>query len=221
MASPDAPLARRLGAFDATMLVMGGIIGSGIFINPYVVARHVHTPALILLAWAAGDLLLAVGSLGGATPPTPSLADAFFLAFYPLAYVALVLLLRTEVREFIPATWLDGAVAGLGAAALCAAFAFTAILRSLGGDPLAVATNLAYPIGDVLLLGLAVGGTAILPRRRPPWLLLQASRLPGVVPSVRVGSASEVPARTRFRARLVAAPTTTVARGFRPIDPPE
>src|SRR5256884_1064208 len=125
-----------------------------------------------LLAWAAGDLLLALGSLGGATPPTPSLADAFFLGFYPLAYVALVLLLRTEVREFIPATWLDGAVAGLGAAALCAAFAFTAILRSLGGDPLAMATNLAYPIGDVLLLGLAVGGTAILPRRRPPWLLL-------------------------------------------------
>jgi len=127
------------------------------------------------LSWAAGDVLLAVESLGGATPSTPSLADAFFLGFYPLAYVALVLLLRWEVKEFIPATWLDGAVAGLGAAALCAAFAFNAILGSLGGDPLAVATNLAYPIGDVLLLGLAVGGTAILPRRRPPWLLLAAA----------------------------------------------
>ena len=33
-------LARRLGAFDATMIVMGGIIGSGIFINPYVVAQR-------------------------------------------------------------------------------------------------------------------------------------------------------------------------------------
>jgi diguanylate cyclase (GGDEF)-like protein len=124
------------------------------------------------LSWAVGDVLLAVESLGGATPSTPSLADVFFLGFYPLAYVALVLLLRWEVREFIPATWLDGVVAGLGAAALCAAFAFNAILRSLGGDPLAVATSLAYPIGDVLLLGLAVGGTAILPRRRPAWLLL-------------------------------------------------
>ena len=49
----DAPqLARRLGLFDATMIVMGGIIGSGIFINPYVVARQVHTPALIVGAWA-------------------------------------------------------------------------------------------------------------------------------------------------------------------------
>ena len=37
-------LLRRLGLFDAVMLVMGGIVGSGIFINPYVVAQQVHTP---------------------------------------------------------------------------------------------------------------------------------------------------------------------------------
>src|SRR5262245_33745518 len=55
-------LARRLGLFDATMLVMGGIIGSGIFINPYVVARQVHTPFLILSAWAAGGLVALVGA---------------------------------------------------------------------------------------------------------------------------------------------------------------
>ncbi len=62
MADANAPLARRLGAFDATMLVMGGIIGSGIFINPYVVARHVHTPALILLAWVAGGAIALLGA---------------------------------------------------------------------------------------------------------------------------------------------------------------
>jgi APA family basic amino acid/polyamine antiporter len=50
-------LARRLGLFDATMLVMGGIIGSGIFINPYVVARQVNTPFLILGVWAFGGLI--------------------------------------------------------------------------------------------------------------------------------------------------------------------
>ena len=55
-------LARRLGAFDATMLVMGGIIGSGIFINPYVVARHVHTPAAILGVWAAGGAIALIGA---------------------------------------------------------------------------------------------------------------------------------------------------------------
>ncbi|HYL73535.1 MAG TPA: amino acid permease [Bryobacteraceae bacterium] len=54
-------LARRLGLFDATMIVMGGIIGSGIFINPYIVARQLHTPALILGAWALGGLIALSG----------------------------------------------------------------------------------------------------------------------------------------------------------------
>ena len=49
-------LARRLGLFDATMIVMGGIIGSGIFMNPSVVAQQVHTPSLILGAWILGGL---------------------------------------------------------------------------------------------------------------------------------------------------------------------
>src|SRR6202140_1003311 len=55
-------LARQLGLFDATMLVMGGIVGSGIFINPYVVAQQVHTPALILGAWIFGGVI----GVGGA-----------------------------------------------------------------------------------------------------------------------------------------------------------
>ena len=58
-----AGLARRLGLFDATMLVMGGIVGSGIFINPYVVAQQVHTPFLILGAWAAGGAVALAGAL--------------------------------------------------------------------------------------------------------------------------------------------------------------
>jgi basic amino acid/polyamine antiporter, APA family len=55
-------LARRLGVFDATMIVMGGIIGAGIFINPYVVAQQVHTPGLILGAWAAGGVIALAGA---------------------------------------------------------------------------------------------------------------------------------------------------------------
>src|SRR5947209_442423 len=55
-------LARRLGLFDATMIVMGGIVGSGIFINPYVVARQVHTPFLILGAWLAGGAVALAGA---------------------------------------------------------------------------------------------------------------------------------------------------------------
>jgi len=62
MTDQTTTLARRLGAFDATMIVMGGIIGSGIFINPYVVARQVHTPALILGAWIAGGVIALLGA---------------------------------------------------------------------------------------------------------------------------------------------------------------
>ncbi|HMC55588.1 MAG TPA: amino acid permease, partial [Gemmatimonadaceae bacterium] len=61
--APEAPqLARRLGVFDATMIVMGGIVGAGIFRNPSEVARHVDTPALMLLAWAAGGLVALAGA---------------------------------------------------------------------------------------------------------------------------------------------------------------
>lgn len=54
--------ARRLGLFDAIMLVMGGIIGSGIFMNPHVVATIVHTPLLILGAWGFGGLIALAGA---------------------------------------------------------------------------------------------------------------------------------------------------------------
>lgn len=55
-------LARRLGVFDATMIVMGGIIGAGIFRNPSEVARHVGTRPLMLLAWAAGGVVALAGA---------------------------------------------------------------------------------------------------------------------------------------------------------------
>jgi len=58
----ESTLARRLGVFDATMIVMGGIIGSGIFMNPSVVAREVHTPGLILLPWILGGAIALFGA---------------------------------------------------------------------------------------------------------------------------------------------------------------
>jgi APA family basic amino acid/polyamine antiporter len=57
-----AGLARRLTAFDATMIVMGGIIGSGIFVNPAEVARRVSSSGLSTLAWAIGGLIALVGA---------------------------------------------------------------------------------------------------------------------------------------------------------------
>ena len=53
---------RALGPFDATMVVIGGIIGSGIFINPYIVAQRLDTSALVLGAWVAGGLIALAGA---------------------------------------------------------------------------------------------------------------------------------------------------------------
>jgi basic amino acid/polyamine antiporter, APA family len=59
--SPGGSLARHLGLFGTTMAVMGGIIGAGIFINPYLVAERVHTAFLILAAWVAGGVVALLG----------------------------------------------------------------------------------------------------------------------------------------------------------------
>ena len=60
--SAESHLARRLGLFDTTMIVMGGIIGSGIFINPYVVAQQVPSTFWILGAWGFGGLIALAGA---------------------------------------------------------------------------------------------------------------------------------------------------------------
>lgn len=54
---------RRLGVFDTTMVVIGGIIGAGIFLNPAIVAQRVHTAAFILTTWAIGGAIALVGAL--------------------------------------------------------------------------------------------------------------------------------------------------------------
>jgi diguanylate cyclase (GGDEF)-like protein len=131
------------------------------------------TLGVAIASWAVGDIVLTVQSQRGATPPTPSLADLFYLSFYPLAYVAAVIFIRGETRRLTTPSWLDGAVASVGTASVCAAFVFARVLHLTGGDPVATATNLAYPIGDVLLLSLIMGGSTVMPgRRKAPWLLM-------------------------------------------------
>jgi basic amino acid/polyamine antiporter, APA family len=59
----DAPKPRRqLGLFDAIMIVMGGIVGAGIFANPSEVAHRVHTPFLILGVWVLGGFIAMCGA---------------------------------------------------------------------------------------------------------------------------------------------------------------
>jgi APA family basic amino acid/polyamine antiporter len=63
MTKLDAPKPRRqLGLFDAIMIVMGGIVGAGIFANPSEVAHRVHTPFLILGVWVLGGFIAMCGA---------------------------------------------------------------------------------------------------------------------------------------------------------------
>lgn len=58
----EITLARRLTVFDATMLVMGGIVGAGIFMNPAVVAQEVGSAGAALAAWAVGGAFALAGA---------------------------------------------------------------------------------------------------------------------------------------------------------------
>jgi APA family basic amino acid/polyamine antiporter len=61
---PGAPVtyARRVGLFSGTMMVVGGIIGAGIFLNPAVVAQRVKSVPLILAVWLAGAVVAVLGA---------------------------------------------------------------------------------------------------------------------------------------------------------------
>ncbi|MGH7665750.1 MAG: putative bifunctional diguanylate cyclase/phosphodiesterase [Candidatus Dormibacteria bacterium] len=142
--------------------------------------RNRAVPLLLgcaLLSWTTGDVFQTIPALSQAEFLCVQLPNLPYLAFYPLAYAGLVLLMRRDIKHLGPVTGLDGIVAGLGAAAICASFIFqTPILRSLGGDPLQVGINLAFPVGDLLLLAMVVGGTAVFQGRpKPQWLLIAAA----------------------------------------------
>ena len=95
------------------------------------------------------------------SPPYPSIADAFYLGFYPASYVGLVLLLRARLRSLTPGVWVDGVTAALAVAAIGSAVLIAVVLGTTDGPPSVVATNMAYPLGDVILLSLVVGGFAV------------------------------------------------------------
>jgi two-component system, sensor histidine kinase and response regulator len=114
--------------------------------------------------WALGDVAATIESLGGGSVPVPSVADAFYIAFFPTCYLAFMVLIRRGNNGSLFATSLDGLIAALAVGALSAAFLFETVLRATGGGDLSTATTMVYPVGDVLLLALAVGALAVLPR---------------------------------------------------------
>jgi two-component system, cell cycle response regulator len=126
-----------------------------------------------LLAWAAGEVTWTVLLADDPDPPYPSVADVLYLSFYPASYTSLLLLARSRTDTFRSSLWLDGAIAALTVAALIATLAFQPIVDATSGGPAEIAVNLAYPVGDLMLLGLVVAVFGLNGWRPDPvWLLI-------------------------------------------------
>ncbi len=112
---------------------------------------------------------------GDPTPPYPSPSDAFYLLVYPGWYAGLILLVRKQMRDARASLWLHGLIGGLACAALAAALVFGTIVSTTGANAITVATNLAYPVADTMLITFIVIAMAVLgwwPGRR--WALIGA-----------------------------------------------
>jgi two-component system, cell cycle response regulator len=116
--------------------------------------------ALAMLCGVAGNETYT--ALYGATdsPPVPSWADASWLLAYPLLYAALSLRLRS-LSHRSGLLVLDGVIAALAMASVSAAFVVEAILGGVSSSFAQTATSLAYPVGDVILLGLLAQYAAV------------------------------------------------------------
>ncbi len=129
-----------------------------------------------LLATTTGDVIYDFGY--GGSPPFPSPADAFYLAFYPASYLGIVLLVRSRISRFNASLWLDGFTAGLAAGAVGASALLEVVVSSTHGSPIVVLTNLSYPLGDIVLLALLVFVFTITGwRPGRAWLLIGAALL--------------------------------------------
>jgi two-component system cell cycle response regulator len=128
-----------------------------------------------VLAWSLGEIYYTAVLWTDPDPPIPSLADAGYLLFPPLMLAGALALLRARARGIPRSLWVDGLTAALGVAALSAAIVFETVLDSVDGRSLATFTSLAYPLFDLLLLGLTVGALASTGWRLDrTWMLLAA-----------------------------------------------
>jgi two-component system cell cycle response regulator len=114
-----------------------------------------------VVGWAFGNVYYTAVLWDMDPIPIPSVSDVLWLGYYPVVYVAVAMLLRARIARFHASLWVDGALAALAVGALSAAVVFQSVLAGTGGEPLEVATNLAYPLGDLILLGMVTGGVAL------------------------------------------------------------
>jgi APA family basic amino acid/polyamine antiporter len=179
---PASQLRRQLGFFDATMIVMGGIVGSGIFINPYVVAQQVHTPLLILGVWLIGGALAMAGAFIWAELATrlPDSGGQYLYlreAYHPaVAFIygwVLLLVTQTGGMAAVAVTFaryyreITGLKSGDGTIAAAALLGLTAInclgVRAGSNVQSAMMLLKSGAIAALVVVGIAMGGGVVHP----------------------------------------------------------
>ncbi|HSN28661.1 MAG TPA: amino acid permease, partial [Kofleriaceae bacterium] len=198
---------RKLGPLDATMIVVSGIIGSGIFINPYVVARDVDTPFLILAVWVLGGVIAMCGAfvfaeLGTVVPRAGGQYAFFREAFHPLVGFlhgwALLLIIQSGATAAVAVACgqyvvrLGGLSPGLAVPIAVALLAALAVFHSAGIRPGAVLVNIitigkTLAIAALVIGAFAVGGKSMAGRLVPARLHgagLVSALFAGLVPAM-------------------------------------
>jgi APA family basic amino acid/polyamine antiporter len=194
---------RALGPFDATMVVIGGIIGSGIFINPYIVAQRLDSPALVLGAWIAGGAIALAGAfsyaeLGALFPKAGGQYVYLRDAYHPIAGFlygwALLALIESGAIAAVAITFANYALRLAGrpdVAAMplaIAAIVLLSIINYLGVKPGSRVLNVLVVLKVAALAVLIVAG-AVSPAAPGWWSVPRQTSTAGLGTAVSFGAA--------------------------------
>jgi hypothetical protein len=123
-----------------------------------------------LVSWAIGDT---IWSLRGDPTEVASVSDVFWLAWYPLLFAALVLLVRDRVPTFELHRWIDGVVVMLLLATPWVALFLQPAAQHSNTSTLADAVDFTYPLLDAIIVGATLGVMALMGwRPGPMWIVL-------------------------------------------------
>ena len=174
--TPPSAFAAKLGLFDAVMIVISGIIGTGIFVNPYIVAQTVRTPFLILAVWICGGAIALAGAfvfaeLGTVLPRVGGQYAFFRAAFHPLvAFLhgwSLLFIIQSAATATVAVTLAQYAarLAHLDSTAVTpiavSLMLSLSCFHALGIKPGAVVVNLITVTKTLAILALVIGAFAL------------------------------------------------------------
>jgi two-component system, sensor histidine kinase and response regulator len=162
-------------AFTSTFIYDALFVGAALVCALRAVSQRTERVAWALMAaaiacWATGEIYYDAFLAQASGPqPIPSVADIFWLLFYIPAYLSVVFLIRSRLPHLSASLWLDGVIGALGVASVSAAVVFNAVLHNASGSFGVVATGLAYPVGDLVLLAMLVSVGVASRRESPSW----------------------------------------------------